>query len=337
LNFDALLRVARRRWWVLLLTVLAVTGISTALSRLEKNTYEATSVMYVPSGAADGTPGNAYEASLLAASYVEVILRDEKLQEVVSAANSIPISQVETQLSARQLGTTALLEIMYTGAASENEAQLAMRAATDYLLEGTAAITKGSVVPLDVEPDAMPSRRYLSSAAWLGVVLGLFFGGGLIVVLERSDRRVSDPTALRRLLGVPSTDLDGAIPATAELVVARWAELRAFVRPMSVACVPESTAGRLTAERAVAKLVELVPTLVARDAEDAGFDTAAVLTATAVPGYDGTAEQLALTLDATILVVARGSREQDVLDASRQLHDLGVTPLWSLVLDRVRR
>lgn len=335
---TGLLRIIRRRWWVLLLTTVAVTGVAVAASNLEKRAFETTAVLYVPSGAEAGVPGNAYEASHLAASYVEVIMNDEQLHRAISAGTGVPTDDVADRLSARQLGTTALLEITYSGAESAAEASSAMTAATAHLVRGSAAIPAGSLVALEIEPEPTESRRYLGSAAWLGAVLGLIFGCGLIALLERSDRRIDSALTLRLLLGVPATDLDKATPATVDLAVARWVELTTSARrPLRVACVPTTRSGQRTAARAAATLTDLLPTTVVTDPTTADGTTSAVVTATTVPNQDGRAEHVAVSSDAVVLIVARGSREQDVLDSSRHLQDLGVSPLWSLVLDRARR
>ncbi|MGD9998940.1 MAG: Wzz/FepE/Etk N-terminal domain-containing protein [Ilumatobacteraceae bacterium] len=337
MRVAGLLRALARRGWVIVLTVVGVTVVAVLVSTLEDDSYEATTVMYVPSGAESGEPGNAYEASHLAASYVEVVMNDEQLHRVVGEGTGVTTDDVDDRLSARQLGTTALLEITYSGASTPAEATAALTVATTHLLQGSASIPRGSLVALDIEPNAEQSRRYLGSAGWLGAVLGLFLGCGLAVLLERSDRRIDQAAMVRLLLGVAATDLDKATAATAGIAVTRWAELTNAPRPLRVACVPLPGTTRSTARRAAALIQNLLPDSVSVDPSDTHDEAAAILEPTEVAGRDGTAEQTALSSDATVLVIARGSREVDVLDGVRQLQDVGVKPRWALVLDRARR
>lgn len=350
-RLDSILPALRRRWWVIVVATGLVAVVASQAAALEANTYSSTSVWFVPSGASEDGPGNAYEATLLAASYAEVIANDDALHQVIGDAAELPVADVEDQLSAVRLGNTALLRITFNQADSIEQAVAAFDSMARELSAGTGSIPEGTLLSLSEEPEVKQERRYLESAGWIGGILGFVFGIALVVLLERADPRIDNAEQLRALLHIPATDLDRASPATLTVVLARWRDMTPDDdQPYRLALVASSTGHLSLTEHAAHRFAEIArsgvtvvgngngatPQIGHGDAEAA---TPAVrssemleLVPVGAPGGDEAAEASIFDSDGALLVVPRGGREDDVIGAVRLLQELGMSPFWSVVL-----
>ncbi|MCB0997405.1 MAG: hypothetical protein KDB21_20070 [Acidimicrobiales bacterium] len=348
-RLDSILPALRRRWWVIVVATVLVAVVASQAAGLEANTYSSTSVWFVPSGADDEGPGDAYAATLLAASYAEVVSNDDALQRIIGGAAEMPVDEVEDHLTATRLGNTALVRITFAQADSVEQAVAAFEAMSDQLAAGTGSIPEGTLLPLSEEPEVKQERRYLESAGWIGGILGFFFGVALVVLLERADPRIDNAEQLRALLHIPATDLDRASPATLTVVLARWRDMTLEdEHPHRLALVASSRGHIDLTAHAAHRFAEIahngvtvigngsgngsVPQIASGGGAAVRSSEVLELVPVGAPGGDEAAEASIFDSDGALLVVPRGGREDDVIGAVRLLQELGMSPFWSVVL-----
>jgi hypothetical protein len=160
-----------------------------------------------------------------------------------------------------------------------------------------------------------------TSGLLLGLVLGLFVGGVLMVFLERSDARADDPGDVEDALGLPATRLTNRTLGSQVALAERW-RTNASREPATVALVPATARGERAAESAAGVLgAEQVRERVLPGGElGEGDGRGVVLTPAARPGREPSGEAVGISSDVVVLVVRKGDR----LRAARErLHALG--------------
>lgn len=331
--------VVRRRAWLVVLVTALVGAAVFGLARLERETYEATRVLYVPTIADEVDPLDAFEAQILAGAYAEIITEDDALRITVARAAGTTLDDVDDRLSVVQVGDTALVEIRFGGAATADEAIGAMRALVAQLEAGTSTIPAGHLVEVEGDAGAEVSRRYFDDAQLLGVALGLVLGLGIAFLIERSDRRADDAGSVTDATGIPAFDLDHATDGSAELLVQRWITTHPEHQLVTAAFVPVPPRGRELAHRTATRFAELGGDDVGIDGveDDPDAKRSLLLVPVDVVGRDGAAELTASVSDLAVLVVPRGTRTAHLEAAASALARLGRGPEWCLVVGRARR
>src|SRR5688572_22881165 len=101
----------RRRGWVLLVSAVLGGVIASALTAARPETHTAEAVLVVPSGAGEGDPGRASDATRLAATYAQVLENDARVLGAAAEELSLPVEEVKEALSVDAIPDTSLLRV----------------------------------------------------------------------------------------------------------------------------------------------------------------------------------------------------------------------------------
>jgi hypothetical protein len=188
--------------------------------------------------------------------------------------------------------------------------------------------------------DASPGEG--NSSLLLGLLLGLFVGGVLMVFLERADARADDPADVEDALGLPATRLTNRTLGSQVALAERWRSTAAR-EPASVAFVPVSARGegaagtaadalaaageargaRVAVRPAAGPVREPVPVGAAEPIPgDSELDV--VITPTARPGSEPSGEGVGISSDVVVLVVRKGDRLRAARERLHALSSLGI-------------
>ncbi|HSK26232.1 MAG TPA: hypothetical protein VK894_04905 [Jiangellales bacterium] len=216
-----------RRWWWLLLAGPLLASLVAVMAGPSPTTWSSRTLVVVEAGEGADSPGSSFEAGALAATYARLLPEDDQLTAYLASATGTDVATVQAGLLVAQVQGTALLEITLTmpDEASATAAGEAVR----------TAMTAEPAVSETFSPDALrvvrsgqveASEGYsLSVLVLVASLLGLLVAGGVVLVAERSDRRVDDADTASELLLCPvhEMDLSGGTAITSLAVLERWA------------------------------------------------------------------------------------------------------------------
>ncbi len=115
MSSSTLLRALRRRGWILVVSVAAVSALALLIASTRPGDYSAQTVLLVPSSFGGQTPGNSDQATTLAGTYADLIGRDAALAGALGARLGIPTTSVGRHLRVHQHADSALLTVSYVG------------------------------------------------------------------------------------------------------------------------------------------------------------------------------------------------------------------------------
>jgi capsular polysaccharide biosynthesis protein len=336
----------RRRGWLVIVVVIAVTLISLAIGQSRSKSYSADAILIVPSGADVKGPGAANEALQLANSYVQLIPRDDEVLNGAGSTLRLPPTEVAKRLTVSTVSGTSLLRLRYEAPSSEAAVTGATAIARAVLDNAKTTVPKGSVVlvalPRSTNVVASGGGSNTTSLA-LGLILGLALGLLLAVAWDRTDRRVDNGDQLGYVLGTPGARISQLTAARAQALAQRWESLGGQ-SPLRVALVAGAP-GQVTEVAYEAQRLAQMFTAVGHPAVQVGVEDAnrpvhpdveVVLISGGHPGAEG-GEAAALASDLTCIVALRGARVGTVLSARRQLTEFGRPPTWGLLRDKNRK
>jgi capsular polysaccharide biosynthesis protein len=336
----------RRRGWLVVVIMIAVTLISLAIGQSRSKSYSADAILIVPSGADVKGPGSANEALQLANSYVQLIPRDDEVLNGAGSTLRLPPTEVANRLTVSTVSGTSLLRLRYEAPSSEAAVTGATAIARAVLSNATTTVPKGSVVlvalPRSTNVVTSGGGSNTTSLA-LGLILGLALGLLLAVAWDRTDRRVDSGDQLGYVLGTPGARISQLTAPRAQALVQRWASL-VDASPLRVALVAGAP-GQVADVAFEAQRLAQMFTAVGHPAVQVGIDDAnrpvhpdveVVLISGGHPGEEG-GEAAALAADLTCIIASRGSRVGTVMSARRQLTEFGRPPTWGLLRDRSRK
>jgi len=223
------LRVARRNWFVLVVSTLVGLGVAAAYSLTQPTLYSATSSAYVVAGTSEST-GDALAGSSLAKEKADTYLPLVTSQQVATRiAEDLQLGSaqgVAARLTGSVVKESVLFQITATDSTAESASQLAEAAIRATAAEVEAletinpsgeatATTVIKVVP--VQQAATPAVRIsptLTRNLAIGAVLGLVAGFLIAIIRRAMDRRVRTSTEAEELAGVGTL---GIIPTVPEL------------------------------------------------------------------------------------------------------------------------
>ena len=223
------LRVARRNWFVLVVSTLVGLGVAAAYSLTQPTLYSATSSAYVVAGTSEST-GDAFAGSSLAKEKADTYLPLVTSQQVATRiAEDLQLGSaqgVAARLTGSVVKESVLFQITATDSTAESASQLAEAAIRATAAEVEAletinpsgeatATTVIKVVP--VQQAATPAVRIsptLTRNLAIGAVLGLVAGFLIAIIRRAMDRRVRTSTEAEELAGVGTL---GIIPTVPEL------------------------------------------------------------------------------------------------------------------------
>jgi capsular exopolysaccharide synthesis family protein len=210
------LRVAKRQWWVVALTVLAAMGIAMVLSARTQPLYASKAQYFIATANDEGT--SALEGSMFATNRLktyEAVLTGERLAKLIAANDGTVLTPAEIQerITVVTDSATVLIEVSVEDAVPARAQSVAEALAVQFpalvkQLEtpdtGTAR-TPAAVIETMVPPklaDAPVVPRPMHNLA-LGVAMGLLIGVALGVVREIADTSVRETGKLSELAGAP--------------------------------------------------------------------------------------------------------------------------------------
>ncbi len=219
------IRVARKRWWMLLAATLAALGIA-ALITAQTTPLYATSVTFFITTPNDGV-SDAYQGGLFSQQRVrsyQTLLTSDRLAALVAQNRSLGLTaaEVRERISAEAIPETVLLRATVTDS-SRARSQLVATAVADRFKTRVESLEtppgqQVSAVKVEVasgpetEEDPVSPRPVRNLA--IGAVLGLLTGLGAAFLRDLLDTTVKTREGLQELTGAP---LIAAVPFDAEL------------------------------------------------------------------------------------------------------------------------
>lgn len=347
-----MLRVLRRRGWVLLAAI-AITTIAAYFVASERGvSYTAESTAVV-----SATPNSLLtpdQADTLAATYSALIPKDAAIDGAVASAVGTSVADVQKKLSAFNTTGTALLAIDYQGTSAAD----AIAGATAALnaIAGkhpvSTNIIPGSVGAVQVPAQASASKTVDVLTA-VGVILGIALGALLMVVWERVDPRIDKPEDLSQETGAPASPVGVVSPAGMNALVARWRTL-ADHGPTRIALVPVTADVHADLPKVALRLgqgqvngSQFQGNVVLRGSNGTREEITEgeVLTQQVgnagptmivceVPTANLTALETIMDCDLVVLVARRGTPRAVLRDSLDSLTEFGVSPKWAIFLGR---
>ncbi|WP_310962228.1 polysaccharide biosynthesis tyrosine autokinase [Nocardioides terrisoli] len=208
------LRIARRRWALIVGTVAVFAILASAYTAQVVPQYASDSTVFVST--TPGTSAEAYQGDLFSqqrvTSYADLMNGLKLAGRVVKDLHlDLTPAQLSSKISANAVPNTVLLDITVTDP-SPTQAQLINQAVVNQLQKMVAQIETppGKRTPL-LKATVVDSPRLPSSPVspkpvrniGLALVLGLLIGFGIAVLREVLDTTVKDPRALHGLEDVP--------------------------------------------------------------------------------------------------------------------------------------
>jgi len=227
----------RRRGWLVLLTVLLAALGGYLSARVRPPVSAAEALLLVPSGADEGSPGDAAEANRLALTLAGVLPEDDEVLGRTAEIAGTSVSAIQEGLTADVLSDTSLVLIRFESV-DTTEALAVAEALADVVTQSPSVsetIPDGSLlVAREAEiADSGSSLGFITmSSGFLGLLIGLF----LFALWERVDPRIDSTHHLERLVQVPVADLRGPTLVAVRSLIHRWRSVVADDRPV-VLCV----------------------------------------------------------------------------------------------------
>jgi len=208
------LRVIRRRWMLITVCVLVVTGVAAAVTFRTTPVYESQAKLFVST--ADGDADGAYQGSLFSmqrvASYADLVDGRELSERVIADLGlEMEPTELSEQITATVVPETVNLEIAVQDTDPELAQEIA-RSTSQQLIgmideletpPGRAnAPIKASVIDSASLPESPVSPQPVRNIG-LGLVLGLLLGLGLAVMRELLDTSVKSAEDLAELTETP--------------------------------------------------------------------------------------------------------------------------------------
>jgi capsular polysaccharide biosynthesis protein len=342
-----MLRVLRRRGWVLLVAVVVAGVCAFVIGSTRGKTYTAESTAVVAAGTSPHSTVTPDQANLLATTYATLIPKDSAILRSVATALGTSVSEVQNSLSVFNTTQTALLTIDYRGTSAANS------------IDGARAALHAITGPHPVSPNIIPgtvgavqapatasSSNGVAVLVAIGVIAGLALGLLLILVWERVDPRIDRPEDLSQEVGSPTSPVSAISHSGVNALIARWKAL-ADHGPSRIALVPVTADVQADLPK-VARMFSQVQGNGSGQApwwtetRDNGTDSedltvpigngAPAVIACGVPSADLTALQPIMDCDLVVLVARRGTPRVTLRELLDSLTEFGVSPKWAIFL-----
>ncbi len=346
-----MLRILRRRGWVLLVAIAVTTMCAylVASSRGETFTAESTAVVAA-------TPNSLLtpdQADTLAGTYAALIPKDAAIDRAVANAVGTSVPDVENRLSAFNTTLTALLAIDYRGTSAANSiagATAALKAITGRHPVSTNIIPR-SIGAVRAPTQASASRS-VSFLVAIGVILGIAIGSLLMGVWERVDPRIDRPEDLSQETGSPTSPVSAISQSGANALVARWRTL-ADHGPSKIALVPVTRDVQAELPKVALRLGQMqvsgsqfqgngasswdgTPEAIVKseDLTQPLENAIPAMVICEVPSADLTALRSIMDCDLVVLVAKRGTPRAVLRNSLESLTEFGLSPKWAIFLGR---
>ncbi len=213
------LRAIWRRWWVILLTTVALTGIAVAFSLMQTPIYEASITVLIGQERDDSQPGNLG---------INVQGLQQLTQTMVTGINSRPVAEevirrqnlqiapdefLYDHLKVEQVANTQFIRVSYRDSSPQRAQQVANSVGEVFSEQVSEVSPSANAITATVWEQAQrpgePASPDLVFNAILGLMAGLILGMGLAFLLEYLDEGWDSAEEVELISGVPTF---GAIP-----------------------------------------------------------------------------------------------------------------------------
>jgi capsular polysaccharide biosynthesis protein len=212
-NQFNLLKIAKTKMWVILLTIVVITGLSAAYSLLMlKPEYEASTRLIVSSTKLDDLKPldiSQLNANIqLIETYKQVINSSKILTAVAKSHSELDVT-TEQLFNSIKISSVSKTQVMIITARNEsfNKAVQIANAVTDEFLKQIPAIMKVDNVSLLDRAEILSKPNPVTPGPvlpiFLGFILSLLVAAGIITILENSDDTFKTEEDIQTLLGVP--------------------------------------------------------------------------------------------------------------------------------------
>ncbi len=366
-----------RRWWLLVLAPALTLGATLFVLPEPTAEYQATAILFVPSGAGQDGPGGANEAGRLAQQYTQLIPADQRIMRSVAESLDVDLATAHADLQLRVIPDSSLIEVSFSGD-TEAEAIAGRDALVDAVTEGVVdeplatndpltnpplvgPVTNGPALagatPTDrnaIPPDFLQviSRDVSATEGTSGSVAlavaaligGIVIGVAGAIALERTDVRVDDIELAVRRTGVPGSDLDDMPDQSVAVLLRHWAD-HGSTNQVDTALLGVERDSHATTTSAARRLERVQQSAMGKsrragerpNAKTSRQDPNLVIRVGGAPGTVESGEWVATDCTVTVLVVPRGTRLRNVDEATSALRQLDLGPTWLLLTDRAPR
>ncbi|MCW2685535.1 MAG: Tyrosine-protein kinase CpsD [Mycobacterium sp.] len=213
MEFSRIFAVIRRRWWILVVTVLVGVATGFVVTRVTTPEYTSTARLFVSTtGGTSSTESYSGEqfSQARAASYAHMMTSELLAQRVVDELG-LPMSAAElsSKVTAVIVPRTVLLDISATDRSPERAAAIANTlAATFIAFAGPLETPAGQTQPRSTitvvsaaEKPSSPSAPKLSTNLFYGALGGFVVGVGVVVLTTVFSRRIRSADELARITG----------------------------------------------------------------------------------------------------------------------------------------
>jgi capsular polysaccharide biosynthesis protein len=212
-NQFNLLKIAKTRIWVILLTILVITGLSATYSLyILKPVYEASTRLIVSSTKLDDLKPldiSQLNANIQLIETYKQVINSSKILAAVAKSHSELNVNTEQLFNSIKLSSVSKTQVMIVTARNEsfNKAVQIANAVTDEFLKQIPSIMKVDNVTLLDRAEALSKPNPVSPdpvlPILLGFILSLLAAAGIISFLENSDDTFKTDEDIQTLLGVP--------------------------------------------------------------------------------------------------------------------------------------
>jgi len=219
LSLADLVRIIRRRLWVIVLVGLVFAGSAAGFSFFQTPTYEASIKLLIGQKQnSNDTPDLGNEVAglqQLTATMVEAVKTRPVAKGVIQRLDlSISPTSFLENLSVEQVGSTQFIEVSYEDPSPERAARIANTVGDVFSEKVSKASASANAITATVWEEAMVPDSPASPATLrnvlLALVFGLMLGGGLAFILDFLDNSWRSPEEVEQISGVPTY---GVIPA----------------------------------------------------------------------------------------------------------------------------
>jgi capsular exopolysaccharide synthesis family protein len=197
-DISRILRVIRRRLWIVVLCLVVTTGAAVLLTVRAEDRYESTSGILVTGGA---EPQRNAETNLQLLSLPSVAARAAEIEPEFTQ------EEFEASVSASQVAESDIIHVSANTSAPDDAASIAnayAEAFVAYRQEDHTKIPAGKVSLVQrAVADGTPVSPTPSKNIGFGVLIGLVLGLGLALLAEQMDRRVKREDDLADTTGLP--------------------------------------------------------------------------------------------------------------------------------------
>ncbi|PZG18491.1 protein tyrosine kinase [Micromonospora craterilacus] len=214
------LRLVRRHWWIVLVTLMVALGVTALVTVRAQPRYVASVTFFVTTPSQGVT--DAYQGGLFlqqrVKSYAELLTSDRLAQAAVAQGQlGLTAEEIQSRISTSTEAGTVLLRASVTDTDQTRALRVteALSAKFVELVQKVETKPDGSAGPIKIEivsgPRVSPtpvSPQPIRNTA-IGALLGLLAGVGLAILRGMADVRLRDAAGLQRVTGSP---LLGEIP-----------------------------------------------------------------------------------------------------------------------------